>query len=216
MGGEPLLHKDEICEIVKSMPAQVECVIITNGVGIDREFLGTVSRANVKIVFSIDTLDEAKWYFVRGCKSRDVVIANLKEILKFLGSGRVLIQSTIAKETIEDVAIVAEFTYNHGISHITQYYTEYGFEGSWTPVTNAESTSPTGTPCAAAGRNLTILYNRDVTTCFSQTRIPGCSMPLGNLWHDDIKTILSSGYALFVLSRMMECNMPCKILNCNQ
>ena len=62
VGGEPLLFKNEIYEILEGISEiQIRTVIITNGVPMDKAFINEVSKYNVHIVVSIDTMDREFW-----------------------------------------------------------------------------------------------------------------------------------------------------------
>src|SRR5579872_1821547 len=70
VGGEPLLFKEEIYEILEGISeTNIRTVIITNGVPMDGEFIRVVSKYNIHIVVSIDTMEGEFWKFVRGTNS---------------------------------------------------------------------------------------------------------------------------------------------------
>jgi len=74
VGGEPLLFKNEIYEILHGISnTNIRTVIITNGVLMDKGFIDYISDYNSHIVTSIDTVDREFWKFVRGANSYDVV-----------------------------------------------------------------------------------------------------------------------------------------------
>lgn len=217
VGGEPLLHKSEIYEILQSISySAIRTVIITNGVSMGREFVHTVSEYNVHIVVSIDTIDRDFWKFVRGVNSMDMVLKNFEYAVSVLSPAQISIQSVLSKETHEHVADVADYARSKRIHHSVQNYISEGFEGSWTPVDNCPDISPDrDQQCFAVDRNLSIVQNGDVFTCFQQPWIEGCEMPLGNLNVREMTEILSSEYVDFVSRKMRACNLPCKVLKCN-
>lgn len=217
VGGEPLLYKDEILEIVKEIACtNIRTIIITNAVLLTSDFIDKIKNYNIHFVFSIDTIDKGFWKFVRGCDSFDLVMNNLKEAFYKLTSCQMSIQSVLAKETAPYIEKVKEFAEKQGLYHSIQNYVQEGFEGNWTPIKCKTNTMiETGQQCFAAGRNLSIMQNGNVTTCFQQQLIGGFEMPLGNLHTDSITTILESVYIKKVIDAMKSCNRSCRVLKCN-
>jgi MoaA/NifB/PqqE/SkfB family radical SAM enzyme len=218
VGGEPLLFKDEVKTILDGLSSSqgVRTTIITNGVEMDPGFIEKVSKRNVHIVVSIDTMDREMWKYIRGCDSFDTVMSNLDYAVSTLHPSQISIQSVLAKETQPFVGAVAEFAKEKKIYHSIQNYVREGFNGTWTPV--QEHTSEKQSPydkCYAAGRNLSIMQNGDIYTCFQQGWIKGCAAPIGNLNEDDTGNILRSDYTLSVLNKMKTCSFSCKVLKCN-
>jgi len=124
---------------------------------------------------------------------------------------------SLAEETKRHVEEVQEFADKHGIYQSVQYYLQEGFEGNWTPIreqTNGRREA--FAKCYAAGRNISIMPNGDVFTCFQQNKIEGCDRILGNIANDRIEDLLNSEYIEFVRKRMVTCDLPCKQLKCNQ
>ena len=220
VGGEPLLFKDEILEFLRACSSgSLRTVVITNGVLMDQTFLRIVASFNIHLVVSIDTLDRDFWRFVRGCDSRDLVLANLEAALSELSLEQLSIQSVRAGETEPYLREVAEWTRSRGLFHSVQEYIPDGFGGSWTPIAptaDAPKGPETDGRCHAAGRNLSIMSNGDVFTCFQQPWIPRCERPLGNLVRDPLDQLLTGEYADHVQDRMRQCDLPCKVLRCNQ
>lgn len=217
VGGEPLLFKTEIYEILLGISTtDIRTVIITNGVSMDKKFIDTVSKYNIHIVVSIDTINKEFWKFVRGTNSMDRVLRNFEYAHSILSPEQLSIQSVLSLETEPYLKEVAEYAKSKNIYHSIQDYVSEGFEGSWTELKNKKVLIPNeGQQCFAAGRNLSIMQNGDVYTCFQQTWITDCEKPLGNLNTQTMEEILSSAYANFVNEKMKICNLPCKVLKCN-
>ncbi|MFW6015935.1 MAG: SPASM domain-containing protein, partial [bacterium] len=70
--------------------------------------------------------------------------------------------------------------------------------------------------CYAAGKNLSVMPNGDVFTCFQQELIPGCQKAIGSLKNDNLDELIRSDYIMKILEKMQECDLPCKVLKCNQ
>jgi len=184
----------------------------------DQSFIDQIKDFNIHLVVSIDTIDREFWKFVRGSDSFDLVFRNLDYAIRTLQPSQLSIQSVLAEETKGHVIQVGEFANSHNIYHSIQNYIQEGFEGHWTPiVTPTENNSPEDeSSCYAAGRNISIMPNGDVYTCFQQSWIQGCEKPIGNLNANALDGMLSSQYTADVLSRMELCNKSCKVLKCNQ
>lgn len=217
VGGEPLLFKSEIYEILQGIAdTDIRTVIITNGVSMDKDFIHTVSKYNIHIVASIDTMDRNFWKFVRGTNSYNKVLKNFEYATSILTPGQISIQSVLSKETQPHMAEVAEYANSKNVYHFIQDYMTEGFDGSWTATKNKQAIIPdNGQQCFAANRNLSVVQNGDVYTCFQQTWIDSCQKPLGNLNTHTMTEILSSEYAISVSAKMRVCNLPCKVLKCN-
>lgn len=219
VGGEPLLYRNEILQVLEGIKETgIRTVIVTNGVQLDTCFINQIKDFNIHIVVSIDTLDRKFWKYVRGVDSYDVVMSNLTYALSVLEPCKISIQSVLSEETKEHVSNVARYAKSLNVYHSIQNYIQEGFEGEWTSITQ-ESYSGYNTSnesCHAAGRNISIMPNGDVYTCFQQSWISGCEKPLGNLKNDNIKSLLSGDYVFNVLAEMKKCNKSCKVLKCNQ
>ena len=217
VGGEPLLYKTEIYEILQGIAnTNIRTVIITNGVLMDKEFIQTISKFNIHIIVSIDTMDKEFWKFVRGTNSYDKVLINFNYAISILTPAQISIQTVLSKETQPHVGKVAEFANSKRVYHSIQDYISEGFDGSWTATENKQAVIPDNMQqCFAADRNLSIVQNGDVYTCFQQTWIDGCQNPLGNLNTQTMNEILGSDYAISVSQKMKICNLPCKVLKCN-
>lgn len=217
VGGEPLLFKAEIYAILQGIAeTNIRAVIITNGVSMDKEFVNTVSKYNIHIVVSIDTMDKEFWKFVRGTNSRDKVLKNFEYASTILSPEQLSIQSVLSKETQPYISEVSEYANSKNIHHSIQDYVSEGFEGSWTVLEDKQAIIPdNGQQCFAAGRNLSIIQNGEVYTCFQQTWIDGCQKPLGNLNNQSMNEILCLEYTNIVSEKMKICNLPCKVLKCN-
>ena len=217
VGGEPLLFKEEIYEILDGIAnTKVRTIIVTNGVPMNKEFINKVSKYNIHIVVSIDTMDRSFWRFVRGANSYDKVFEHLEYAIEQLSSAQISVQSVLSEETEAHMEAVGAYARSKDIYHSIQDYITEGFEGTWTPLTNKQAFVPqTEQQCYAADRNLSIVQNGDVFTCFQQNWIQECERPLGNLHFQEMSEILSSDYAEQVSSKMRVCNLPCKVLKCN-
>jgi MoaA/NifB/PqqE/SkfB family radical SAM enzyme len=217
VGGEPLLFKSEIYDILQGIEdTSIRTVIITNGVLLDKVFINTVSKYNIHIVVSIDTIDRDFWKFVRGTNSYDRVLNNFEYATRILTPAQISIQSVLSVETQPYIAKVSEFAKSKNIFHSIQDYIADGFEGSWTILKNKQVIIPDNAQqCFAANRNLSIVQNGDIYTCFQQTWIEDCQKPLGNINSQSMNDILSSEYSKSVLEKMLVCNHECKVLKCN-
>jgi len=217
VGGEPLLFKNEIYEILEGIAiTPIRTVIITNGVLMDKAFIHTISKYNIHVVVSIDTMDKEFWKFVRGTNSHDIVLKHVEYGTTVLMPSQISIQSVLSKETQSHITDVAKYASSKNVYHSIQDYISEGFEGSWTSTELKQAIIPDkGQQCFAAERNLSIIQNGDVYTCFQQTWIDDCQKPLGNLNNQSMNEILSSEYAISVSAKMRICNLPCKVLKCN-
>ncbi len=217
MGGEPLLFRERILGLLHAIK-QHSCrtVLITNGVLLDAEFMNQVAHLNIHIVVSIDTVDQQQWQFVRGRDTMDTVLKHLRYARSVLRPDQLSIQSVLASETKEYLADVRALADELGVFHSIQDYMAEGFGGEWTVLPAKEKQVQENEICHAAGRNLSILPNGDVFTCFQQSWMPGCQQPLGNLLRDEITNMLAGDYADRVQAAMHQCNLPCKVLKCNQ
>lgn len=217
VGGEPLLFKEEILQLMYGLKdTQIRTVVITNGLALDKGFVDAVKDFNVHFVLSIDTVDKGFWKYVRGCDSYDKVMANFEYLFKTLTAWQISIQSVRAKETVPYIPAVKEYADRHKVSHTEQDYVQEGFDGHWTQHTTKTASIPmSGQQCFSAGRNISILQDGSVFTCFQQNLIPGCQQPLGNLHSDTAAKIIHSEYASFVIEKMKKCDKPCKVLKCN-
>ncbi len=217
VGGEPLLFKDEVLEILEGIKnTNIRTVLITNGVPFDKKFVHATAQYNIHVVFSIDTMDPEFWKFVRGTNSYQKVISNFEYALGVLKAEQLSLQSVLSKETEPHIAKVSEYAKEKGVFHSIQDYVTEGFEGSWTPLEEKLAFVPDNQQqCYATRRNLSIVQNGDVYTCFQQSWIPECHKPLGNLNHQGIDEILSTEYFQHVQDKMKVCNLPCKVLKCN-
>lgn len=217
VGGEPLLYKNEILQLLEGLKnSNIRTVIITNGFALDKKFVDAVKNYNVHFVFSIDTVDKDYWKYVRGCDSYDKVMANFEYAFEQLTGWQISIQNVLSKETEPYIPGVKEYAERHNVSHTVQDYISEGFDGHWTPLDNKTANIPDdGQQCFSAGRNISILQDGAVMTCFQQDLINGCKQPLGNLHSDDANMILHSEYSQYVIEKMKKCNKPCKVLKCN-
>lgn len=217
VGGEPLVFTQNVLSIVEATATErCRVVLITNGVLLKPEVVDRLSHANVHLVVSIDTLDVEKWRFVRGRNSMHRVMANLRYAASHFRPDQLSIQSVLAEETATEMEAIAMLAQKLGVHHEIQDYMSDGFEGEWTQLPAAERKVTSSAPCHAAGRNLSIMHDGDVFTCFQQSWIPDCGRPLGNLTSSSMQEILSNPYADRVQSAMTRCNLPCKVLKCNQ
>lgn len=217
VGGEPLLFKEEVYQILEGISkSNIRTVIVTNGVPMDKEFIDRVSKFNIHMVVSIDTVDGEFWKFVRGANSKERVLSNFEYARTVLTPAQISVQSVLSKETQPHLEAVSLYAKEHGVYHSIQDYVAEGFEGSWTPLENKNAFVPaTDQQCYAADRNLSIVQSGDVYTCFQQNWISECQKPLGNLHRQSMDEILNSEYVTMVSIKMRSCNLPCKVLKCN-
>jgi len=212
VGGEPLIFKNGIFQILEGIAhMNIKTTIITNGVLMDKPFLQSVSLYNMHLVVSIDTMSRKFWEFVRGVNSYDLVFKNLEYAFSQLSPAQISIQSVLSKETQSHIKGVRKYAESKGVFHSVQDYISDGFGGSWTEL-NAKEAGGQGDKerCFAVERNLSVLPNGDVLTCFQQPRISNCEQPLGNLNRQDIEGILSSNYATQVSEQMRKCDLGCQ------
>ena len=217
VGGEPLLFRDRIRTILRYI-ADHSCrtVLITNGVLLDAAFVGEIAHRNIHIVVSIDTVERDHWNFVRGRDSWECVLTNVRRARAKLRPDQLSIQSVLAAETEAHLPGVRELCAELGVYHSIQDYISEGFGGEWTALPGAKKQIADHESCHAAGRNLSIMPNGDVFTCFQQSWIPDCYAPLGNLHSSPILELLSNRYLASVQAAMRRCNLPCKVLKCHQ
>ena len=222
VGGEPLVYRERVLSILRGLAdVPVRTTIVTNGVLCRPEFVDQLRTLNVHLVFSIDTLDRERWRWVRGTDSMDAVFQNVDYVRATLRPEQLSIQSVLAEETREDVAAVGRWCTERGIYHSIQHYVQGGFNGSWTAIATSSREPPSATgskigPCMAADRNLSIMPDGSVFTCFQQALIPDSASPIGRLGDVPIGDMLRSAYTTTVLRRMRTCARPCKVLRCNQ
>ncbi|MBI4816591.1 MAG: radical SAM protein [Deltaproteobacteria bacterium] len=221
VGGEALVYRDRVLAILRGIAdVPVRTTVVTNGVPCTSGFVDEVRSLNIHFVFSIDTLDAERWRWVRGTNSMDKVFRNLEYIRSTLRPEQLSIQSVLAEETRDDVAAVGRWCGERGIYHSVQRYVQGGFDGSWTPLSTPALSSRKVTddvgPCMAADRNLSIMPDGSVYTCFQQTLIPNSAKPIGKLGERPVSEMLRSEYTEAVLRRMRSCALPCKVLRCNQ
>ncbi|QJB55925.1 radical SAM protein [Pseudodesulfovibrio sp. zrk46] len=217
VGGEPLVNKKRVIELLKGIAStQVRTVLITNGVACTPKFIDQVKDCNLHIIFSIDTVDPIFWRHVRGTDSYYRVMRHFRYAVKTLAPEQLSVQSVLAEETVEHVRAVGEMCHKLGRFHSVQNYIQQGFEGEWTELPASRSAPVPFGQCNATGRNLSIMPDGSVYTCFQQPLIPGCGHPLGKIGELSILSMLSTQYAENVLKCMRTCNLPCKTLKCNQ
>lgn len=217
VGGEPFLFKDEVLEIINGLiDSRVRVVVITNGVALTQDFVDEIKERNIHIVVSIDTMDPIFWKFVRGADSYNLVMRNLDYAVQSLSPSQLSVQSVLSKETETYLPEVKKFAESHRLYHSVQNFIADGFEGFWTPIKSAECSPQHGQQqCFAAGKNISVLQNGDVYTCFQQSLIKGFEKPLGNLNTTPIEQIIATPYAQAVEEAMKKCNKSCKELKCN-
>ena len=217
VGGEPLIYKEYLLKIMNAViDNNIRFVIVTNGLAMDKHFIEQVKGLNIHIVVSIDTLSRDKWTTFRGSDSFDQTISNLNNAIDILPSEKISIQSVLAKETISEVSEVKAFCDKKNIHHSVQYYIQDGFEGSWTAIANKATVHYSDDKCYAQNRNISILPNGDIFTCFQQSMINECQKPIGNIYQTNFKNIAQNPYTEFVLFKMSKCQLECKVLKCNQ
>lgn len=217
VGGEPLVFKKRVIELlegIKNLP--IRTILITNGVACTPEFINEVKEHNLHVIFSIDTIDPKFWKYVRGNDSYQRVMKNFHYAIQTLSLDKISVQSVLAVETIEHVKEVRKMCDQLSCFHSIQNYIQQGFDGNWTECTKENSAPVPTDQCHAVGRNISIMPDGNIFTCFQQPLMPNCSAPLGNIERSSITSLLSTNYAAKVLSTMKTCNLPCKTLKCNQ
>jgi len=213
VGGEPLLHGERVLALIDGLAdTAVRTIIVTNGTACTPRFLDRLRGRNVHLVFSIDTLDPEFWKFVRGCPSFERVMANFEHARQVLAPAQISVQSVLAAETVDHVAAVGQWCRALGVHHSVQDYVQQGFNGRWTPLVRPDEAP--SERCLAAGRNLSIMPDGAVFTCFQQPLIPDCEAPLGQIGEAP-SAMLRSAYAQAVVEHMRACDRPCKVLKCN-
>lgn len=216
VGGEPLVQKRKVLDILDGISdTEVKTVLITNGVACSPRFIDAVKDFNLHIVFSIDTVDPVFWKYVRGNDSYSIVMNNFHYAVDNLLPEQISVQSVLSKETEKHVRDVSDFCQKLDRFHSVQNYIQQGFEGEWTELVPDKDDAPSG-PCQAVCRNLSIMPDGSVFTCFQQPLMPGCEAPLGSLEEEAIEQMLSTRYAKKVNASMRGCDLPCKVLKCNQ
>jgi MoaA/NifB/PqqE/SkfB family radical SAM enzyme len=213
VGGEPLIYKNFILEIIKGISPIIKSIIITNGVLADKDFIKELTNLNTHIVFSIDTLNKDFWKFVRGQETYDHVFENFNFAVNNLNPTQISVQSILSRETLRHVEEVGKWLDSHGIYHSIQDYVSDGFGGSWTELRNKKIDSDS--KCQAHKYNMSIMPNGDVFTCFQQPIIPNCDKPLGNIKTDSFSSVIHTEYFNKVVEKMKVCNLSCKVLKCN-
>lgn len=220
VGGEPLIYKHKVLRLIEGIEGcNIRTTIVTNGLEMDENFINKISLYNIHLVISVDTMDRSFWKFVRGDDSYERVMSNLQYAISTLEPAKISIQSVLAKDTLEHIEKVKEFCKTNNIHHSVQKYIKEGFNGKWTPINQNNLVSLNGNKneeCFAAGKNLSIMPDGKVYTCFQQSQISGFSKPLGNIFNTSIDEMIRSAYSAQVLNSMRECNLPCKVLKCNQ
>ncbi len=220
VGGEPLVFRRRVLRIIEGIAdTPVRTTIVTNGVRCTPELIEALVGRRVHLVFSIDTLDPDTWRWVRGTDSMATVLENFETARSLLAPEQLSVQSVLSDETREHVAAVGEWCERMGVYQSVQPYVADGFGGSWQGLSGAEGRQAPELdvgPCLAAGRNLSIMPDGSVFTCFQQNLIPHSQEPLGVLGKSPIQDILASSYAAAVVERMFACDLPCKVLKCNR
>ncbi len=217
VGGEPLIYKSLIMEIISNINPDIRIVVITNGVLCDSDFVDFLQDKNIHLIFSIDTLDKEYWKFIRGNDTYDKVINNLNYAISKLDTDKISIQSVRAKETLGELPNISEYCCKNDIYHSIQDYVQDGFDGKWSGVVNnseiAGNSNLEESDCYAYDGNLSIMPDGRVFTCFQQELIKGFEVPIYNIKN---KIEIDSGYLNDLVNSMKKCNLPCKVLKCNE
>jgi len=213
VGGEPLIYRDDILEILSAIRFDIKTTIITNGVLATKEFIDVASKYNIHFVFSIDTINKEFWKFIRGKDTYDIVMKNFNYALSKLKPEQLSIQSVLSEETKDYIEEVKAWAKSIGIYHGVQDYISDGFNGNWTVLEKPEVNG--NEKCYAYLNNMSIMPNGDIYTCFQQNLINDCEKPLGNIEHSKFNEIIDEDYFLNVIDKMKTCKLPCKVLKCN-
>lgn len=211
-GGEPLLFMNDVLRLSEvTAEMGIPTTIVTNGFLITEEFLQRVRALKRNLFISIDTIDERRWVQFRGRHHYKKVMENLARAVEIVGEN-LSVQSVLAQETVNDVPLVADFCLSQGISHHIQNYQDFG--GIWHPTKPIQNEN-NPVPCSA-WLNICLLPNGDVVKCFDHVRIPSAREPLGNINTDSIESIFGNQRTAEITRIMRRCNLPCKMLRCNQ
>lgn len=215
-GGEPLLFKKELLNLIKVIP-DAEIHIVTNGVLLDREFLNKIKPYKIYIILSIDTINKTKWKFVRGNDTYSIVMKNLDACVEVLGVDRMCVQSVRAIETLSDIQAVKEFCDIRSIHFSIQDYVQNGFDGEWHPCKDGfNQSNKSQLKCMAYCNNIVLQNDGTIWGCFFQPYISGCHQCLADLRRDDWWLQLHSEYSAGVRRKMRACDLECKQLRCNK
>lgn len=111
-GGEPLLYKQELLELVQFSSARnLWASIASNGYLLDREFIDKLLDLKVHYVgLSLDSLSEEKHDFLRGVKGSYKKVMEAVEYLAAFKEGPVLaINTIIMKPNLDDIPELAKW-----------------------------------------------------------------------------------------------------------
>jgi MoaA/NifB/PqqE/SkfB family radical SAM enzyme len=213
-GGEPMLFKRDVARIAEEAHRLgVPMVMVTNARLLDEPFLTRYRDLGHVLVISVDSINRDKWNEFRGTKTFDIVMPKIELARRILGD-QLRIQSVLAKESQDEVAMVAAWCKERGIKHNVQLYQDFGAR-NWTHAVELAEMEADATPCAAR-KNICIYPNGDVVKCFDHRRIPIAREPLGNIARQDILEILCTRRSTEVSRVMRDCNLPCKQMSCNK
>lgn len=119
-GGEPFLRKD-ILEILEYANHEgIKPVVATNAILIDKFDIDIIRNNVSNLQISLDTLDEKKYFQVRGSNSLSRVLSNLKLILKENVNVRVVTVLTRFNE--DEIDKIGEFLANEGVKQWFIFY----------------------------------------------------------------------------------------------
>jgi MoaA/NifB/PqqE/SkfB family radical SAM enzyme len=202
--GEPLLNS-EICEIIAYAKASGifnSIVLITNGVLLSSNLLGTLSKAGLdEIRVSYDIFTPEKYLQLKGKDYSILVRSNIEECLDILRTGNDSIKFTIeCKRWLDE---------NNDLSNETDYILEY-FHDLVAAVTNArfriahefdwngqagctESHFRRTTPCEQPFYMLAVHWNGHVSPCCIDTKQ---AIAVGNIFEVAHLNDIISGWKL--------------------
>jgi len=213
-GGEPMLFKRDVARIAEEAHRlDVPMVMVTNGRLLDEAFLTRYGQLGHVLVISVDSVNREKWNEFRGTKTFDIVMPKIELARRILGD-QLRIQSVLAKESRDEVPMVAAWCKARGIRHNVQLYQDFG-ANNWSSAVEPAQMVADKTPCAAR-KNICVFPNGDIVKCFDHRRIPIAKEPLGNIARQDILEILCTRRATEVTRVMRDCNLPCKQMSCNK
>jgi len=136
-GGEPLLKKDLIYEVVnyaekleKNNDIKFTYSITTNGTLIDREFIKLVKKKDFLVGISLDGNKEThnkNRYTYSGEGTFDIVVDNTRELLK--SAHRVVAMPVITKNNYKDMTENARYLFDVGFTHVN---CAFDYSADWT------------------------------------------------------------------------------------
>lgn len=157
-GGEPLLEKQEVIEIINGYTGG-HITIWTNATLFDEEFLNECKDKDICLAVSLDTLDPIRWKEIKGTNSLDKVLKNLDLAYSILDPKQ--IQISPVDYGRNDLHDVEAYAVEHGSPYVTQPYIDFGYVGKEGDDTGASQ-------CYAGVHTISVKYDRTVSMCFNK------------------------------------------------